>query len=337
VVTVTSLGYIKRTPVAEYRAQGRGGRGLAGMETREDDFVNKVFVASTHAHVLFFSDRGKAYLKKVYQVPAAGRTAKGKAIVNFVGMEAGEKVAAVLPVTEFTENRFVLTATRRGYVKKTDLMAYSQIRVNGIIGVVIDDGDELVGAENIAERDHVILGTREGQSIRFEESQVRPMGRQSRGVRGIEVRHDDREDDDVVSMAVVSPESTETLLTVSEMGYGKRTPLDEYRPQNRGGLGLITIKTGDRNGEVVNLRPVADDDHLMLITSGGKIIRMAVDSISVMSRNTMGVRLVRLGDDERVVAVERLAEKDTEAELSEPPPPTVTPPPPADGEGEPEA
>jgi DNA gyrase subunit A len=331
VVTVTSLGYIKRTPVAEYRAQGRGGKGLTGMETREDDFVNKVFVASTHAHVLFFSDRGKAYLKKVYQVPAAGRTAKGKAIVNFVGMEAGDKVAAVLPVGEFTENRFVLTATRKGYVKKTDLMAYSQIRVNGIIGVVIDDGDELVGAETVGETDHVILGTREGQSIRFEGAQVRSMGRQSRGVRGIEVRRDDGADDDVVSMAVVSPDSSETLLTVCDMGYGKRTSLEEYRPQNRGGMGLITIKTGERNGDVVNLRPVADDDHLMLITSGGKIIRMAVDSISVMGRNTMGVRLVRLGDEERVVAVERLAEKDTPAELSEPPPPTLAPPP-HDGE-----
>jgi len=161
------------------------------------------------------------------------------------------------------------------------------------------------------------------------------MGRQSRGVRGIEVRRESGDDDDVVSMAVVSPESTETLLTACEMGYGKRTPLDEYRTQNRGGMGLITIKTGDRNGEVVNLRPVADDDHLMLITSGGKIIRIAVDSISVMSRNTMGVRLVRLGDDERVVAVERLAEKDTPAELSEPPPPTVVPPP-ADDESQPE-
>jgi DNA gyrase subunit A len=327
VVSVTNLGYIKRTPVAEYRAQQRGGKGLTGMETREDDFVSKVFVASTHAHVLIFSDRGKAFLKKVYQVPPAGRTAKGKAIVNFVGMEAGEKVAAVLPVDEFTENRFVLTATRKGYVKKTDLMAYSQIRVTGIIGVVIDDGDELIGVETMGERDHVIIGTRGGQSIRFEGAQVRSMGRQSRGVRGIEVRRDEGDDDDVVSMAVVPADTSETLLTVCEMGYGKRTELDEYRIQNRGGMGLITIKTGDRNGRVVNLRPVAEDDHLMLITSGGKIIRMAVDSISVLGRNTMGVRLVRLGDEERVVAVERLAEKDTQAELSEPPPPTLTPPP----------
>jgi DNA gyrase subunit A len=330
VVTVTSLGYIKRTPVAEYRAQHRGGKGLTGMETREDDFVNKVFVASTHAHVLFYSDRGKAYLKKVYQVPAAGRTAKGKAIVNFVGMEAGERVAAVLPVDEFTENRFVLTATEMGYVKKTDLMAYSQIRTTGIIGVVIDDGDGLVGAETIGEDDHVILGTRGGQSIRFEGSQARSMGRQSRGVRGIEVRRDEGPDDAVVSMAVVAPQTNETLLTVCEYGYGKRTELDEYRIQNRGGMGLITIKTSERNGEVVNLRPVAEDDHLMLITSGGKIIRIAVDSVSLLGRNTMGVRLVRLGDEERVVAVERLAEKDTPAELSEPPPPTLAPPPEAD-------
>jgi DNA gyrase subunit A len=331
VVTVTSLGYIKRTSVAEYRAQGRGGKGLTGMETRDDDFVNMVFVASTHSHVLFFSDRGKCYLKKVYQVPAGGRTARGKAIVNFVGMESGERLAAVLPVGEFAENRFVLTATRRGYVKKTDLMAYSQIRASGIIGVVIDDGDELIGAEALGERDHVILGTREGMSIRFEGGRVRSMGRQSRGVHGIEVRREAGEDDAVVGMAVVAPESNTTLLTVCDRGYGKRTDLDEYRIQHRGGMGLITIKTGERNGKVVSVRSVSGDDHLMLITDRGKIIRMAVDSISLLGRNTMGVRLIRLADDERVVGVERLADQDTAAaELAEPPPPTVNPPDPAE-------
>jgi DNA gyrase subunit A len=327
VVTVSRLGYIKRTPTAEYRAQHRGGKGLTGMNTRDDDFVKEIFVASTHSHVLFFSDRGKAYLKKVYQVPLSGRTSRGRAIVNFVGMEAGEKVAAVLPVTEFTEDRFVLTATRNGYVKKTDLMAYSQIRVTGIIGVVIDEGDELIGAAEMGEADHVILSTRDVMAIRFESAQVRPMGRQSRGVRGIETRRDSTEDDYVVSMAVVPTGTDETLLTVCEKGYGKRSNLDEYRVQKRGGLGLITIKRTDRNGAVINLRPVANDDHLMLITDKGKIIRIAVDSISLLGRNTMGVRLIRLAKGERVVGVERLADKESySADVVEPPEPSIVPP-----------
>lgn len=310
VVTVSRLGYIKRTPVADYRAQHRGGRGLTGMDTREEDFVTKIFVASTHAHVLIFSDRGKAYLKKVYQVPLAGRASRGRAIVNFVGMEPDEKVAAVMPVDEFTENRYVLTATRRGYIKKTDLMAYSQIRVNGIIGVNIDEGDELIGAENLGEDDEVILATAEGMAIRFQNSQVRPMGRSSRGVRGIETRHEGG-DDSVVSMAVVAPDTEETILTVSEFGYGKRTALDEYRVQKRGGMGLITIKTSGRNGKVIDLRPVADEDHLMLITNAGKIIRIEVASIPTVGRNTMGVRLIRMTENEKVVGVERLADKES--------------------------
>jgi DNA gyrase subunit A len=328
VVTVSRLGYIKRTPTADYRAQHRGGKGLTGMETREDDFVKEIFAASTHSHVLFFSDRGKAYLKKVYQIPVGGRTARGRAIVNFVGMEPGEKVAAVLPVSEFREDQFVLTATRNGYVKKTDLMAYSQIRVTGIIGVVIDEGDELIGAESVGNSDHVILSTQGGMAIRFESEQVRAMGRQSRGVRGIETRRDNGVEERVVSMAVVPKDTDETLLTVSENGYGKRSSLEEYRTQNRGGLGLITIKVNERNGQVVNLRPVAEDDHLMLITSGGKIIRMAVGSISLLGRNTMGVRLIRMAEGEKVVGVERLADSDSAAiEVAEPVPPSIIPPP----------
>ncbi len=326
VVTVSHLGYIKRTPVAEYRAQHRGGKGLTGMNTRDDDFVAKIFVASTHSHVLFFSDRGKAYLKKVYQVPVGSRISRGRAIVNFVGMEPGEKVAAVLPVTEFTKDNYVLTATRKGYVKKTDLMAYSQIRVNGIIGVVIEEGDELIGAETVGNTDHVILGTQSGMSIRFESSQARAMGRQSRGVRGIETRRDNSEDDAMVSMAVVPSDADHALLTVCEHGYGKRTLLSEYRSQNRGGMGLITIKMNERNGKVINLTPVEEDDHLMLITDRGKIIRIAVDSISTLSRNTMGVRLIRLAEDEKVVGVERLADKESDTtELAEPPAQTIPP------------
>ena len=331
VVTVSRLGYIKRTPVADYRAQHRGGKGLTGMETRDNDFVAKIFAASTHSHVLFFSDRGKAYLKKIYQVPEGSRTSRGRAIVNFVGMEPGENVAAVLPVTEFSEDRFVLTATRKGYVKKTDLMAYSQIRATGIIGVVIDDGDELISAENIGADDSVILSTEGAMSIRFESEQVRPMGRQSRGVRGIETRREGVEEDFVVSMSVIPSDTDETVLTVCEHGYGKRTPINEYRPQNRGGMGLITIKKTDRNGRVVNLRPVAEDDHLMLITNRGKIIRIAVSSISVLSRNTMGVRLIRMAEGEKVVGVERLADKESiESDVVEPPEPSIIPPPPSE-------
>jgi len=333
-VTVSGLGYIKRTPVAEYRAQHRGGKGLTGMETSDDDFVAKLFVASTHAHVLFFSDRGKAYCKKVYQVPLGGRTAKGKAIVNFVGMEPGEKVAAVLPVDAFAENRYVLTATRAGYIKKTDLMAYSQIRASGIIGVVIDEGDALIGAEEVGDADQIILGSREGQSIRFDGAQVRPMGRQSRGVRGIEVRREEGGDDAVVGLAVVPAETEETLLTVSERGFGKRTSLSEYRSQNRGGRGLLTMKANERNGKVVDIRRVGDEDHLMLITDGGKLIRLAAGTIPTVGRNTMGVRLIRLAENERVVAVERLADKESaSADLAEPPPTTIIPPMEDDDEG----
>jgi DNA gyrase subunit A len=226
-------------------------------------------------------------------------------------MEADEKVAAILPVSEFDADRYVLTATRKGYVKKTDLMAYSQIRVTGIISVKIDEDDELIGAENVGRDDHVILSTQDGMSIRFESNQVRAMGRQSRGVRGIKTRRDDTGDDAVVSMAVVAPDADQTLLTVCEQGYGKRTNLSEYRSQKRGGRGLITIKVNERNGKVVYLSPVSEDEHLMLITNKGKIIRIAVNSISLLSRNTMGVRLIRLADDETVVGVERLADQET--------------------------
>jgi DNA gyrase subunit A len=318
VVTVTSLGYIKRTQTSEYRAQHRGGKGLSGMDTRDDDFVANLFIASTHANVLIFSDKGKVYCKKIYQIPQGGRTSRGKAIVNFVGMDPGEKVAAVLPVREFTENSFVITGTRRGYVKKTDLMAYSQIRQTGIIGVVIDEGDSLIGAAILRAGEHVMLSTREGQSIRFEgDTQIRPMGRSSRGVRGIEVRRPDGEDDEVVGMAVVKPNTEEQLLTITANGYGKRTRFDEYRLQNRGGSGLLTVKRSEKTGKVVSVLPVHEDEHLMLITSVGKIIRMEAGTISTLGRNTQGVRLIRMNEDEYVICVERLAEDDDKPESEE--------------------
>lgn len=318
VVTVTSLGYIKRTQTSEYRSQNRGGKGSAGMNTRDEDFVGKLFIASTHANVLFFSDKGKVYCKKVYQIPQGSRTSRGKAIVNFVGMEPGEKVAAVVPAREFTPNSFVVTSTRRGYVKKTDLMAYSQIRQTGIIGVVIDEGDTLIGAAILNSGDHVMLGTSGGQSIRFDaDSQIRSMGRQSRGVRGIEIRKPDRKDDEVVGMAVIHPGTEETLLTITEHGYGKRTSLDEYRLQNRGGSGLLTVKRSEKTGKVVAVQPVQDDEHLMLITNVGKIIRMEANAISTLGRNTQGVRLIRMNEGEYVICVERMAEDDEKIDETE--------------------
>ena len=318
VVTVTSLGYIKRTQTSEYRAQHRGGKGLSGMDTRDDDFVANLFIASTHANVLIFSDKGKVYCKKIYQIPQGGRTSRGKAIVNFVGMDPGEKVAAVLPVREFTENSFVITATRKGYVKKTDLMAYSQIRQTGIIGVVIDEGDTLIGAAILNPGEHVMLGTSEGQSIRFEgDSQIRAMGRSSRGVRGIEIRRPEGEDDEVVGMAVVKPDTNEELLTITANGYGKRTRFDEYRLQNRGGSGLLTVKRSEKTGKVVAVLPVHEDEHLMLITNVGKIIRMEANTISTLGRNTQGVRLIRMNEGEFVICVERLAEDDEKAESTD--------------------
>ncbi len=306
VVSVTHQAYIKRSPVSLYRSQGRGGKGISAMATRKDDFVKKIYVASTHAYLLFFSDRGKVYLKRVYEIPAASRTSRGKAIVNVVGMEPGEKVAAILPVAEFSEGSYIVTATRKGYVKKSDIMLYSVIRQTGIIGVVLQDDDSLVGAEITDGTHELLLCTRQGLCIRFAEEQVRSMGRASRGVTGISLR----ENDEVVSMTTIPAAESEdprTLLTVCENGYGKRTDLGEYRDQHRAGKGIITIKTTERNGEVVGTLVVGDVDDVMIVTVGGQMIRIHARSVSVVGRNTQGVRLITLREeDERVASVERL-------------------------------
>ena len=303
IVTCSHEGYIKRTPVTEYRAQRRGGRGKAGMETREEDWVNQIFVASTHSYVLFFSDKGKAYLKKVFEIPAASRISRGRAIVNFVGTEPGEKVAAILPVREFSEGRYVMTATRRGSVKKTDLMAYSNIRQTGIIGVGIDEGDELIAALVTDGTRDVLIGTRKGMALRFSEEEVRAMGRGASGVRGIELR----EGDEVVGMSVVE-EGRTGVLTVCQNGYGKRTDLEEYRVQHRGGIGLISIQASERNGDCVALRLVAATDDLLFVTDRGTLLRTKVAEISSIGRNTQGVRLVKTEETESVVGVEVVEE-----------------------------
>ena len=321
VVTVSHAGYIKRVPLSEYRAQGRGGKGLRAMDTRDQDFVSWVFVVNAHAHVLFLSDKGKGYLKKVYQIPETGRAARGRAVVNLVGMESDERVAAILPIREFVEDGYLLTCTRRGRVKRTNLSAYDNIRQTGIIGVAIGDGDGLLTARIVTPGQNVIIGTSHGMSIRFPIEDVRAMGRDSMGVKGIELRKGDF----VIGMDIIEDENAEQVLTVSANGYGKRTPVSDWRGQNRGGKGIIAMDTSERNGALVKLRLVSPDDQLMVITNGGQVIRTRVSEIRETGRNTQGVRVIRLRDGEQVVDVEPVAEAEDD-EGEEPPEKTPSEP-----------
>ncbi len=304
VVTVSHEGYIKRNPLTLYRQQRRGGKGVTGMETREEDFVENLFVASTHDYVLLFTNQGRAFWLKVHQIPEAGRAARGKAVVNLIRLEAGEKVVGFLTTSEFRDDRFVVLATREGKVKKTPLSSFSNARNNGVIALGVQDGDEMIAAVLSDGQNDVMLATRDGLSIRFREEEVRPMGRTAAGVRGIELR----EGDQVVAMELVR--EGQNVLTVTQLGYGKRTPVSDYPVQGRAGKGVITIKTQGRNGPVVGARLVADDDEVMLIANSGKVIRTPVAGISAMGRNTQGVRLIDLSESERVVDVARLAERE---------------------------
>ena len=304
VVTISHAGYIKRVPTSTYRAQRRGGKGKIGTEVRDEDWVTQLFIASTHAHVFFFSDRGKVYVKKVYEIPVAARTAKGRAIVNFVGMEPGEKVAAIVEVPKIEEGRFVVTITRRGQIKKTEVSDYENFREKGIIGVKIEDGDVLLGAALTDGKREILVATKNGQSIRFNEEQVRKMGRATVGVRAIDVGDDDA----VVGMAV-SDETRPFVLAVCENGYGKRTQLEEFRLQNRGGKGIILIDASDRNGPVVDIRFVGETDEVMLITDKGQTLRTRVAEIRETGRNAQGVKIMSVETDERVSGVERIAQE----------------------------
>jgi DNA gyrase subunit A len=309
VVTISHRGYIKRNPVSLYRAQRRGGKGKTGMAPVEEDFVEDLFVASTHANILFFTTRGKAYCKKVHEIPQAGRAAKGKAIVNFLPLEQDERVQAILPIREFEADRFIVMATKNGLVKKTDLMAYCAIRSSGIIAIKVDDGDELIAAAITDGRKEIFLSTLQGKSVRFKEEEVRSTGRATMGVKGMSLA----EGDHVVSMEIINPRSTDaTILTVCENGYGKRTRVDEYPIQHRGGSGVITIKTTERNGQVVKVYQVTDDDNLMIITDTGRIIRLRIADISVIGRNTQGVRLINVDPGEKAGGVCRLMEQEDE-------------------------
>ena len=314
VVTVTHGGYCKRSPKNLYKAQRRGGRGITGAATHEEDFVAQLFVASTHDTLLMFTNKGRAYSKKIWEVPQAGRTAKGKAFVNLIPLQEDERVVALLPVRDFSEGAFVVMSTKQGIIKKTSLAAFGNVRVSGIIGLSIDDKDSLVAVRITEGSSDILLGTRNGWAIRFREENVRPMGRSARGVRGVRLR----DGDEVVGMGVVPRDGSATLLTVCGKGYGKRTPTADYPTKNRGGKGVITIKTSERNGQVVALRIVTDEDDLMIITDGGKLIRMPVAGIPTIGRNTQGVRLIRLDEAERVVAMERMAEKEEGEDVESP-------------------
>jgi DNA gyrase subunit A len=308
-ITVTNTGYVKRTAISAYRAQRRGGKGRIGMRTREEDFVSHLFVASTHAYIMIFSDRGRAYWLKVHEIPDVGPGGKGKAIANLVSMEEGERIAALLAVTDFPDQegqQFIVMGTRKGVVKKTDLSLFSNPRAGGIIAMGVEEGDSVIAVELSDGSEQVFLGTSNGMAIRFEESDVRSMGRTAYGVRGISLR----DDDEVVGMAVVREAGT--MLSVAQNGYGKRTDLAEYRLQSRGGLGIINIQTSDRNGKVVGMAYVHDDDEVMLITQQGMILRMKAGGVRVIGRATQGVRLIEMEEGDQVVAVAKLAEKEDE-------------------------
>ncbi|MDY6990329.1 MAG: DNA gyrase subunit A [Thermodesulfobacteriota bacterium] len=304
VVTISHAGYVKRNPITLYNSQRRGGKGKTGVAIREEDFVDRLFVASTHDTFLFFTNWGRVYWRKVHELPQAGRLARGKAIVNLLSLGEGEKLATVLALRSFEPGLTVLMATKGGLVKKTDLMAYSRPRAGGIIALNLLEGDELIAARITDGTQNVFLGSMNGKSIRFHESGVRPVGRASQGVRGMRLV----EDDCIVGMEVLT--DGKTLMTITENGYGKRTSIDEYPIQNRGGKGVITIKTTERNGVVVAILLVTDEEDVMLVTSRGKIIRMPVKDVSVIGRNTQGVRLIAMEPGERVASAARLAEKD---------------------------
>jgi DNA gyrase subunit A len=304
VVTITQRGYIKRTPLSQYQSQRRGGKGKLGAGPGEEDFVSRLFVASTHNTFLFFTNTGRVYWRKVYEIPAAGRATKGKAIVNLLNLSEGEGVATVLNVPSFDPGYFVIMATKNGLVKKTDLLAYANPRTTGIIALNLAQGDELISVRISDGTQNIFLGSASGKSIRFHESDVRATGRVSQGVIGMRLAKNDH----IVGMEVLV--HGKTLLTCTQNGFGKRTLLDEYPLQKRGGQGVITIKTGARNGAVVAVLVVADEDDVMLMADAGKIIRMPVKDISIIGRNTMGVKLMGMQPEERLIGAARLEEKE---------------------------
>ncbi len=305
IVSISHAGYIKRNAVSLYRAQRRGGKGKIGMGIKEEDFVEDLFTASTHDSLLFFTDAGKVFWLKVHEIPEASRASKGKALVNLLALSSNEKVTATLPVKEFRDDRYIVMGTKKGIVKKTELSAFSNPRQGGIIALGLESGDKLIGVQLTDGQREILLGTRQGMTIRFKEEEVRPMGRTAYGVKGITLE----EGNEVIGMETITPDSTTSILTVTEGGYGKRTPVGEYRVQGRGGKGIISVKTTERNGLAIGFLQVRDGDEIMLMAAQGKVLRCKVDDIREIGRNTQGVRILDLdGEGDRVVGVARLAE-----------------------------
>ena len=302
VVALTHFGYIKRMPIDTYRSQRRGGKGITGIATREEDFVKQIFTASTHDTILFFSNKGKLYKLKGYEVPEAGRTAKGTAIVNLLSLDPGEKISAVIPIQNFAEGKYLLMATKNGLIKKTALTEYNSSRTTGLQGITLKDDDELITVRLTDGEDNVVLVTREGMCITFDEKDVRPIGRVAQGVIGIRLS----DEDEVIGMESVIAGGKATLLAITENGFGKRTELDEYRVQIRGGKGVITYKITPKTGKLVGVKIATEDDDVMLITDTGTIIRLQVKDISVLGRSTQGVTLMRTSDGGKVVSIETL-------------------------------
>lgn len=301
VVALTHFGYIKRMPIDTYRSQKRGGKGISGISTREEDFVKQIFTTSTHDTVLFFSNKGKLYRLRGYEIPEAGRTAKGTAIVNLLSLDAGEKISAVIPISDFEDSKYLLMATKNGLIKKTPLQEYNSSRKTGLLAITLKDDDELIDVRLTDGQDNVVLVTEKGLCITFDEKDVRPVGRSAQGVLGIRLD----EDDTVIGMeSILSNNKGVTLLAITENGFGKRTELDEYRVQNRGGRGVITYKITPKTGNIVGIRMAKEDDDVMLITNSGTIIRINVKDVSILGRATQGVTLMRTNENEKVVSIE---------------------------------
>jgi DNA gyrase subunit A len=312
VITMTREGYIKRTAVSEFRAQGRGGKGVKGMESKENDVISTLFVASTHAYILFFTNIGRCYKMKVYKIPEAGRNSKGRPIVNVLNLQPDEKVTAFVPVREFDDTHFIIAATERGIVNKQPLTIYENVNSGGKKAVKLDEGDSLIEVKLATGGDDVILGTKLGRAVRFPVSRVRAMGRQTHGVKGTRLRDGDL----VVGMIIVNSQSG--ILTVTDNGHGKRSPLSEYRRTNRGGKGIINIKFKGKNGSgVVSIKGVQGDEDVLIITQNGIIIRMNVDRMREISRFSQGVKLINLDDDDKVIDI-AICERDTEEVLDIP-------------------
>ena len=301
-VTVTHAGYIKRTPLEEIRAQKRGGKGRMGMRTRAEDVVSDLFISSNHQSLLCFTSTGRVYTVKVYRLPEVQLAGKGKHFANLLKLTNDEKVVSVLPVKEFIDGQFIVSVTKKGYIKKTTIMAYANLRITGIIGLKLDEGDELISCAITNGDNDVLIGTKAGKAIRFHENDCRAMGRSSRGVTGIRFGE---EDDEVIGLEVVTGDGS--ILSVCQNGYGKRTPVEEYRRQSRGGKGIYTIKVTDRNGPVVGLMQVSDEDQLMVLTSVGKVTRFNISEVGVIGRNTQGVRLVKVEQGESVISLAKIA------------------------------